>query len=721
MISKILASVILMALLLTGCSSKVSDPADEQAEMNSVNKKDLCEKGQCPCDSPLGSIAHLSKVTVYSKSEVGCQESCAALGEQITCNNGKWDQPLEDKFFTCQATECNSCEVGTNLVRHGEAIEMYTATEADCNQSCEDLKTVRRCQNGTLTGDANYKETSCSPRQCRCRLPDESGYLSLGGVIDLYSTQEAECGKTCADYKTTRTCTSSGAGATRTFSFSGDASYQYANCKAATGCFCTLPNNLGVIAAGETAKLSSQQFAACGATCSAANEISVKCERGELKNVATGAVIDPATTTHKYKCSVQECKLCQTPDGNFVTEGTRVKFYKESDPSCTSLKCVFIARDRTCKADGTFDGDPAYGQLTCKDRLCMCPLPPPFDFTGTPVNQNKRFYNATVAACGSTCAANEQLKTCTESGSTGNWTYSFNGDPSYQYENCSEPTTCSCKMPNGMPDLTNGKSTDLSAVAITSCGTTCDSVDKISVTCDNGVLRKTSGETMDISANGFKYIYSCKVANCTECLLTGYSSSIPDGASRTLYPKDKLLCGEKIEQFRYTFTCENGVLKRDGTVYNPAQDPTAPTTWYSFISNACPSCPAPWGGSVQEGITVMAYQLMNDVGNNCGTGCKVQERKCTNGVLSGDPAYNRQACNNTCSQEGGGAPPRACLLPWSNSYVTPDSLIPMWSKRTVPCGDSCQNYFKVGKCDMKTGRFDVPLEYIYQSCTELCN
>ena len=115
-----------------------------------------------------------------------------------------------------------------------------------------------------------------------------------------------------------------------------------------------------------------------------------------------------------------------------------------------------------------------------------------------------------------------------------------------------------------------------------------------------------------------------------------------------------------------------------------------------------------------------------NVVNECGQGCKSAVRKCLDdGTWEGDDQYfvdfTLQACPNDCSDEGGGAPPRVCLLPWQNSYVTPDSVVPMWKKKTVGCGESCQDHFKLGRCEMSTGTFDAGFEYIYPSCTQVCN
>ncbi|MGH1468745.1 MAG: hypothetical protein ACRBBP_07690 [Bdellovibrionales bacterium] len=461
--------IIIFSLLMafSSCSTEVEDAVSlEQQELNLL-KNEKCEQGECPCETPKGNLAHGAVTSLYSSNEVQCEASCTEVEESFICSNGllvpeglseslidRTNDYTKDKHFSCTPKRCKPCVFGNTLIPHKGNVELYNTETVDCGLSCEDAKSVRQCLNGVLGGDESFDKVSCGPRVCRCQTPDASGYLSLGGKMDFYRKENAECGKTCdADYKLERECVSYGSGDSRTFTFSGSGSYRYQACENARpeDCYCNLPN---------------------------------------------------------------------------------------------------------------------YGGLT-------------------------------------------------------------------------------------------------------------------------------------------------------------------EGAAPIiLYTKSTLYCNERVETFQKEFSCVGGEIYRNGVLYDPTTDSAAPSTrYYTSIHDRCTRCRTPWGQYIDIGEKVMAYKLVGaTTDGGCGKGCKKQEQECikpteqyqTLGKLTGDPTYNKQQCDNLCYEEGGGAPPRACLLPWQNTFVTPGAKVPMWKKATVACGESCQDHFAVGTCQLETGTFDVGPEYIHKSCTELC-
>ncbi|MCJ8276286.1 MAG: hypothetical protein HRT44_02445, partial [Bdellovibrionales bacterium] len=86
---KSLLSVFLFLGLLSSCTSNVDEAvSEEQQQLNSV-KSEECEKGQCPCETPRGNVAHGALITVYNRSEVSCEETCEPHKEVYRCNNGQ--------------------------------------------------------------------------------------------------------------------------------------------------------------------------------------------------------------------------------------------------------------------------------------------------------------------------------------------------------------------------------------------------------------------------------------------------------------------------------------------------------------------------------------------------------------------------------------------------------------------------------------------------------
>jgi hypothetical protein len=700
--------------MLSGCTGQVSQPQNQQAQQASAVIAQQCAKGQCPCNSPIGSIASGSNVIVYDTNNVSCDDTCSSHGTTVTCTNGKFSQDVSQMSFTCDVSQCVACTLGSNLIPNNETVTLYNTNVVDCGLSCQDAKEERTCFNGTLSGDTSYNQTNCVPRVCDCRLPDNTGSVTLNGTATLYSAQTAACGQTCSQIAQVRTCESQGTGDSRTFFWSGSSSFQYTTCQEASGCACTLPNNLGQINNGQTYNLSATAQVPCGQTCDSQN-VTVACNNGVLTQVSNGAVVNIATTNLKYECTVANCQLCQVNAQISVPNGQTYTFYNASSSAC-GQQCSDISEVRTC-VNGTFNGNTSYSYPSCSTRLCKCALPDNSSET-IPVGQSIVLYSALRPQCGQTCPGISQSFTCTEQLNNGVYTYVFPGSSGYQHSTCGPAQGCSCPMPAGIPAISDGKTTTLSSVQQATCPTACSQTPSITVTCVGGVLQNTADNSIvNINAPGFQYPYQCQDAVCTDCPLPGYGS-IPNNSTITLYSKATLDCGDNINLLTYSFSCQASVLYQNGVVYTPPNG--TPPTWYTSITPNCTGCPFA-GLTIAQGATVWAYKGSGNAGNTCGQGCKSQQQTCNNGVMSGDPSYNMSSCSSNCSQEGGGAPPRLCLLPWQNSFVTPDAQIPMWSRNTVPCGDSCQNYFKVGKCQMATGTFDVGFQYIYQSCTELCS
>jgi hypothetical protein len=717
--------VIFFALVsLLSCNTKVSQPSDAAVSNRTLASKAACDRGECPCDSALGPINHGSKITTYSASSVQCDKTCSAIAEEVTCNNGVFSKDITGRHIKCEVLECPSCAVGQSIIPSGVSVDMYNAPEVGCRASCDDatVKLRRTCILGTMTGSDSFRHFSCQRKTCRCPLPDNSAFISLDGRVKLYSAQQAACGSTCeANYAQQRTCTAqSTGGAVETFSLDGSTAHRFSSCQEATNCFCTLPNNLGVLSHGQTRTISTVPSVPCGGSCSSQPSVTVRCDNGQFRNNANATqIIDFASTTYtnyKHVCQVAECRSCTVPGTNTsVMHGSSYRFAKKSQASC-SEQCEF--KDRTC-VDNAFTGDTTFNAAQCTRRACECPVP---DIQGLKVSVGNTwtFYPNARAQCGQTCAQSGSALTCNEvAGANNTYSYAFGNVTQYPFSQCQEATGCSCALPGGLGSIENNKTVTLTSETNIACGTRCDSVPSLSMRCDNGLLYRTSdGTLLNTTDPAFPYKYYCQKATCAACPLRGFGN-INNGIELTLYSKSQMGCGDKPELFTFQFKCENGALLRNGNPYSPATDPNAPTAYFTSYSFNCPGCPLPWGGSIGEGTTVRAFKYFGTVVNNCGRGCKSQERKCTNGVLSGESDYTLDRCDNTCAMEGGGAPPRGCLLPWQNSYVTPFAEIPIFRKKKVVRPGKCSDHMILARCDMLSGTFKVPFEYIYPACAEV--
>jgi hypothetical protein len=447
-----------LSLMMISCNTKMSDPISLDQQNLAENRDQKCAQNECPCETPLGDISHGAVIDLFNSDEVLCGQTCESGRTPFICFNSKLypaslpianrdpgTDYLINRFFSCQAKECLSCLLGTTIIANGESATFYNAETMDCNQTCEGSKQVRTCTNGGLSGNPAFSFLACQERECKCRLPDDSGFLSLNGALDFYQKESVKCGESCDSNKLNRTCVSSGTGTSRTFS--------------------------------------------------------------------------------------------------------------------------------------------------------------------------------------------------------------FNGSSSFRFQVCTQPSEASCY-----------------------------------------------------------------------CNLPNYGGIVEGAAPIILFTRSFLQCGDDKELFTFEFRCGANIIYRNGQVYDPTTDPlSASTRYHTSMSNLCTGCRTPWGKSVNIGAKVIAYQVVGKSGGTCGSGCKKQERTCLEtGVLDGSNEFDSETCSNLCIEEGGGAPPQACLLPWQNSYVTPGAKVPMWKRNTVACGQSCQDHFRLGTCRMETGTFDVGIEYIHKSCTELC-
>lgn len=725
--------------IFAGCTAKVTSQQEGAANVQASMYEKQCSDGQCPCPTPMGTIKHGTKLTVYDKSEVTCGLSCLPFAHEVTCDNGKLTPDLTvDQVFSCSVAACKSCTVENNLIRHGESAFLYAKASVSCSESCVDIKAERKCNNGVLEGDSQFQYGSCQSQLCHCALPEGNSYLTLGGKMTFYKTSQSQCGFKCSDYAKERTCVQDQNGG---FSFSvlasGDELYTKGSCAEATGCECQLPagNTPGTVKDGDVFYMTSKLEVPCENQCLPSYTIGVKCSNGKLLNTSdNNKVIDIATTLYKSKgsCTVTPCKGCFTnPPTNTVTvsHNSNKTWYLSQSPACSAPNCQ--GKIKTCK-DGVFIPVDEYNAPTCAQRSCRCYIPDQGGYIG--VNGSLPFYKIITTqgpsfrtpGCGKSCENVKELKTCTETEVVPNQSYSYGFSPTIatdQSSICNPTPGCDCVVPGSGEKVLDKVTITVYKQASVACGTTCSSTPNLKLVCDSGTWRNNAtGDVVDTTAANFEYNKQCVEASCTECALAGFGG-IANNSGLKLYPKAEAQCGEDPALLSAEFFCASGVLLKNGQTF---VDDGQVTTWYSSIVNKCTGCKTPWNVTVPFGTSVNFFKQSGTVENPCGQGCKVATRKCrTDGTFDGIESeyadYKLQACVNSCAQEGGGAPPRLCLMPWQNSFVTPDGLIPMWSKRKVGCNDSCQNYFKLGRCMMETGSFDAGFDYIYQSCTEVCN
>lgn len=154
----------------------------------------------------------------------------------------------------------------------------------------------------------------------------------------------------------------------------------------------------------------------------------------------------------------------------------------------------------------------------------------------------------------------------------------------------------------------------------------------------------------------------CMLAGCT----LPWGSTINHGQSATAFQASSVACGSSCTS--QTRTCSNGVL-------------SGSFTSQSCSVAACAQCTLPWGGTINHGQSVTAFQASSVA---CGSSCSSQIRSCNNGVLSG--TFSAQTCT---------VQPCCTWQSYSCNCVTSTCWTPTEEPQPYPCSvcDTCYGCF----------------------------
>lgn len=308
--------------------------------------------------------------------------------------------------------------------------------------------------------------------------------------------------------------------------------------------------------------------------------------------VATDA--NARSTSLELTYTVTAPSICALPWGGSLAHGASVSAYQVAsvawDGTCSP-------ETRTC-SNGTLSG--SFTNSSCvKATPTNCTAP-----WGGTVNHGASITAYQSASVPSTGTCTPQTRTCT------------NGTLSGSYANSSCVKNCS--TPWGAT-VNHGASTTAYQTATVAWNGTCTAETR---TCSNGALSGTF-------ANG-----SCAKATPANCT-TPWGVAVNHGSSVTAFQTATVAWdGTCTSQSR---TCTDGVLS--GTYSNSACAKATPL-----------NCTAPWGGTVNHGSSITAFQTASVPSD--GT-CTSQSRTCTNGVLSG--SYTNGSCVQNCSTPWGAA------------------------------------------------------------------
>ncbi len=300
--------------------------------------------GSCTVDGV--TVTHGQSKTFYKQRDVLFGQQCAPFGQTRTCNDGTLSGDPTYRFATCAVTSARSCEVvassaTSTTLTHGAQRSFFSKTIVPYNQSCDDFKLVRVCNDGYVSGDSAYVHPACSVTPgLSCTL--DSVKVAHGASKDFYSDR-TDTIASCANKKQSRTCTNG--------VLNGTASYKFSYCAPSNQKACILDGVL--VEHTKTGKFYSASEVPFGRTCAQSEEV----------RTCTNGVLGGSNIYAFATCSARDAAVC-TLDGKEVAHGASRAFYSRAvapvGETCEPYKQIRYCTDGYLSGSGTYQyGDCA--------------------------------------------------------------------------------------------------------------------------------------------------------------------------------------------------------------------------------------------------------------------------------------------------------------------------------------------------------------------------
>ncbi len=372
---------------------------------------DRCDKPKCDCQlnflANKPTLKHGDWIELYRGASIECG-SCQTLKEKRVCNDGELSGSAAATQTACRELPCKDCYPDKDLVvAHGSSHLFYKiSTGKLCNSknTCSANSLQRTCQNGVLSGDTLYAQSSCTDVPCNCQI--DTVQYNHGSTVKYYTKKAAACdvAYTCASSEVTSTCNNG--------VIAGLPAAAYSSCQQAS-CSCDFVDAKGVktvIPDGGSIDVFTTETVGCDLMCTKG---AVSCSKGVLSG----------NTTYKYtSCSAQSCR-CQAPWGSYFTAtastsfatATPRSFFKVNTSTCGVSKCetmTGIEQKYIClKNSGVtywadLSGNPVtdfsvYKYSACIDPTCYCTV----NNRSIAQGSAQTFYKTNTVPCGVSCEA----------------------------------------------------------------------------------------------------------------------------------------------------------------------------------------------------------------------------------------------------------------------------------------------------------------------------
>ena len=145
-------------------------------------------------------IANGQSKRYYRQSTVPFLGNCSA--ELRVCTNGSLSGTFT--FDNCRAEGPVGCDVNGTAMTHGQTITFFNVNNVDFGKTCP-VGLARTCSNGTVTGDANYKFTTCgitTAKSCKFNGQD----VPHDRTVNAWSVSSVRYGDSCDPKKEVRRC-----------------------------------------------------------------------------------------------------------------------------------------------------------------------------------------------------------------------------------------------------------------------------------------------------------------------------------------------------------------------------------------------------------------------------------------------------------------------------------------------------------------------------------
>lgn len=187
-----------------------------------------CKQATCKTCSASG-YTFPAKLTLFTKSSIGCFDQCADKSVQLECKDGTIfigtevaTEAQTSGLFNYCLENCKYCDRGGVQMPTGSVAQFYKSipisSAADCGKTCPSV--TKKCVDGLWVGDPTYTLATCNlDGICNtegggappflCTMPwgnKPAVYTTPGAKITVYRRNRVACSDSCANYARLAEC-----------------------------------------------------------------------------------------------------------------------------------------------------------------------------------------------------------------------------------------------------------------------------------------------------------------------------------------------------------------------------------------------------------------------------------------------------------------------------------------------------------------------------------